>query len=646
MSLVGVPGNFRGDDVRPELSTFVLSYTRQIGNGEDANANVEINCGHRWSYNSLTDGGAFAITGILARDVSMRILITTYDYSGVQQRRLLYWLEDNRFDLLTVDGNDARISPMYSFHSRDDDEIRRATTLANDRIFSMLDNEIHLTIDSSDHQHVLQIYNRFGGRIMDVIVSDLGTFNGPIPNDADHYMFKFARDTIRELGKYKSTVTIEIVDDNHFEHNVECVLDTKVFDVPPVIHGEIFYGPFDVTGLHSYAGPPSLSIIVSNHPSNGSQSKVEEILKVSRDIYIENKARSYADELGDRYMSNYVPHDDGNVELDDLQLIQPLEEVSRTPSPTAVEVNTLARRSSASQSIGDIDKNDIDNLPPVYMCGAGLSSNACAVPSTRQTLGLVIKSKRNEQPQNSSSFDKIHKNRESTTNIAEDIEREPAYLKRIRSHVDDNEDLAPSKRMRPTTADVDNAQPTITVDDLKDVSKLTMVRMKAYLKKNTNLYGVTRYDREKLVNVTRRTVLDAARQKNKSETTDASNVSPRVLPQHIRCMDESQNYFVIKVMSKLVDCSTTRQHPLRAISKYRAELEGVADNIKKPEFRCRMCKKDGMWKNVTYGNCGHSVICWQCDRATVGALAGDVVKRCLACQEVVTSTYSYRTFMF
>ncbi|AJP08986.1 hypothetical protein F8203_gp020 [Heliothis virescens ascovirus 3f] len=640
MSLIGVPGNFRGDDVRPELSTFVLSYTRQIGNGVDADASVEINCGHRWSYNSLTDGGAFAITGLLARDVSMRILITTYDYSGVQQRRLLYWLEDNRFDLLTVDGNDAIISPVYSFHSRDDDEIRRATTLANDRIFSMLDNEIHLTIDSSDHQHVLQIYNRFGGRIMDVIVSDLGTFNGPIPVDADHYMFKFARDTIRELGKYKSTVTIEIVDDNHFEHNVECVLDTKVFDVPPVIHAEIFYGPFDVTRHESYAAPPSLSIIVSNHPSNGSQNKIEEILKVSRDIYIENRARSYADELGDRYMSNYVPHDDSNIELDDLQLIQPLEEVSRTPSPTAVEVNTSARRSSATQSIGDID-----DLPPVYMCGVGQSSNACAGPSTRPTLGLVIKSKRNEQPRSSSSFDKILKNRESTTNITEDIEREPAYLKRIRSHVDDNKDLAPSKQMRPTTADVDNAQPTITVDDLKDVSKLTMVRMKAYLKKNTNLFGVTRYNREQLVNATRRAVVDVARKKKKSDATEALSAPPRALPQNIRCVDESNNYYVINVMGKLVDCSRTRQQPLRAIAKFKPELEEVASIVKKPEVACRLCNKHGAWKNVTYGNCGHSVICGQCDRATVAALPSDVVKRCLACQEVVTSTYSYRTFM-
>ncbi|CAL44615.1 64.2 kDa Inhibitor of apoptosis/RING-finger profile [Spodoptera frugiperda ascovirus 1a] len=552
--------------------TFTLTYSKQDAEtGLRTEASVRVRCGHRWTYNSVTEGGNFAVSRVKTDDSAMRLLFTTYDYAGVQKRRMLYWLEDDRLDMLTSDGRDVTSSAKHSFGISQDRELREATmSLVEPVEFVLHDDEMHLTIDSSNNHHVLEVYDSNGRRLMDVLVSDVGTFNGQLPTDADHYMFKFARDSIRELGQYTSTVVVEVVDNNALVSNVELVLSSRNIEIPAVIHGDMFYGPYLIT--RSDQGIPDMSIIVSNYSTNGDPSKVDEIKSVARSIYYESRTEHDMYRLYDGVEDIEIPESVDEILAYD-SLTRPLREVV-SPQRKPLKVVNCPVDACASRKDDDLS----------YL-----------------TRGNINKTNMFNSPE------------------------------RIQSRRCDNRPM-PYPRSKPKASEVDNAQATITADDLVDMSKLTLTRMRAFLKKNTNIVGVTRYNRTQLEQAIPRAVREVAEKRAAAAATTAQNQSNNE-------EDVVPRQFNIDMNKKLADCSRTRSTAIAVLEKRYNTMVVCSDKVSKPARECIKCSEFMQnWRSVTYGTCGHSVVCVSCDEAN----ADDVEKKCPLCEQIVMYTYVFR----
>ncbi|CDG72988.1 Unknown (Se84) [Spodoptera exigua multiple nucleopolyhedrovirus] len=184
-------------------------------------------------------------------------------------------------------------------------------------------------------------------------------------------------------------------------------------------------------------------------------------------------------------------------------------------------------------------------------------------------------------------------------------------------------------RTQPYYRSTKNNTATITFDDLADMSKLTLTRMRAFIKKNTNIVGVNRYDRARLERILPRAVKEAETKKRAAELKNAAAAAA--------CdVVETPRTFVIEVNRMLVDCSRTRSKAIAALEKRYTKMVVCSSKVNIPETTCRVCKKFmESWRSVTFGACGHSVVCASCDEDSNE-------KKCPQCKQVIMYTFAFK----
>ncbi|QEI03464.1 hypothetical protein [Spodoptera cosmioides nucleopolyhedrovirus] len=165
----------------------------------------------------------------------------------------------------------------------------------------------------------------------------------------------------------------------------------------------------------------------------------------------------------------------------------------------------------------------------------------------------------------------------------------------------------------------------ITLDELADMSKLSIKRMRVFLKKNTNIVGVDQYSAERLKQVLPRAVREAQAKKR-------CRFDQEFL--------EARRKFAIDVNRKLIDCSRTRSHAIAMFKKRNKSTMASSSKVVKPDTNCHVCKKHiESWKSVTFETCGHSVVCTSCDEASSESKDE---RKCPLCQQVVNYTYVFK----
>lgn len=170
---------------------------------------------------------------------------------------------------------------------------------------------------------------------------------------------------------------------------------------------------------------------------------------------------------------------------------------------------------------------------------------------------------------------------------------------------------------------------TILVEDLKDMSKLTLACMRSYLLKTTNLVGVTRYNRAQLEKTVRRYVERASIShiKQRAQTTVACDY---------KCVDESRRRFELKVEKRIIDCSSTRtRHINRFKTNYPESTTLCEQKLHKPSYRCVECGKFGMYVTATFVPCGHSLMCDKC------CSAADAPHACPECRRPIEMIFMF-----